>query len=65
MANEDESPSKLINATIAELGDWRGALLTRVRELIHDADPDVVEEVKWRKPSNSMTDHDDHDDDHR
>ena len=36
----------------ATLGDWRGAMLARVRELIRQADPDVVEEVKWRKPSN-------------
>ena len=33
-------------------GDWRGAMLARVRDIIHEADPDIVEEVKWRKPSN-------------
>ncbi|MGB7692158.1 MAG: DUF1801 domain-containing protein [Pseudolabrys sp.] len=48
------SPSRLIDARIKKLGDWRGETLARVRSLIKDADPDVVEEVKWRKPSNSM-----------
>lgn len=48
------SPSRLIDARIEELGDWRGAMLARVRRLIQEADPDVVEEVKWRKPSNAM-----------
>jgi hypothetical protein len=42
----------LIDAKIAELGDWRGEALARVRALIREADPDVVEAVKWRKPSN-------------
>jgi hypothetical protein len=41
-----------IDARIASLGDWRGAILARVRRLIRDADPDAVEEIKWRKPSN-------------
>ena len=49
-----DSPSRLIDARIKKLGDWRGETLARVRGLIKDADPDVVEEVKWRKPSNSM-----------
>ena len=48
------SPSRLIDARIKKLGDWRGEALARVRALIKDADPDVVEEVKWRKPSNGM-----------
>jgi hypothetical protein len=48
------SPSHLIDARIAALGDWRGETLARVRSLIKQADPDVVEEVKWRKPSNAM-----------
>jgi hypothetical protein len=48
------SPSHLIDARIAALGDWRGETLARVRSLIREADPDVVEDVKWRKPSNSM-----------
>ena len=48
------SLSRLIDARIAALGDWRGETLARVRALIRQADPDVVEEVKWRKPSNAM-----------
>ncbi|MGE0851117.1 MAG: DUF1801 domain-containing protein [Hyphomicrobiaceae bacterium] len=48
------SPSQLIDTRIAALGDWRGEALARVRAIIKQADPDVVEEVKWRKPSNSM-----------
>jgi hypothetical protein len=43
-----------MDAKIASLGDWRAPLLTRLRKLIHDADPDVVEEVKWRKASNPL-----------
>jgi hypothetical protein len=42
-----------IDARIAAMGDWRGETLARLRALIHAADPDVVEEVKWRKPSNA------------
>src|SRR6478672_10005218 len=53
-ANADTSPSDLIDARIAALGDWRGAALARVRALIKQADAQVVEEVKWRKPSNGM-----------
>ena len=49
-----DSPSQLIDARIAALGDWRGETLARVRKLIKQADPQVVEEVKWRKPSNGM-----------
>src|SRR5688572_15729079 len=44
--------SRDVDAKIAELGDWRGEALARIRKLIKDADPDVAEEVKWRKPSN-------------
>ena len=44
----DGSPSRLIDARIAELGDWRGETLARIRNLIKEADPDVVEEWKWR-----------------
>jgi hypothetical protein len=44
----------MIDAKIKALGDWRGEMLARVRKLIKEADPDVVEEVKWRKPSNPM-----------
>jgi hypothetical protein len=43
-----ESPSRLIDARIRELGDWRGKTLSRVRALIKQVDPDVVEEWKWR-----------------
>jgi hypothetical protein len=43
-----EAPSRLIDARIKELGDWRGAALARVRALIRQADPEVVEEWKWR-----------------
>lgn len=48
MANEGKSPAELIDARIQELGDWRGEMLARVRGIIKDADPDVVEEWKWR-----------------
>ena len=41
-----------IDSKLATMGDWRGAALARVRRLIREADPDVVEELKWRKPSN-------------
>ena len=51
---KEDSPSRLIDARIAALGDWRGETLARVRAVIKQADPDVVEEVKWRKPSNGM-----------
>jgi hypothetical protein len=46
------SPSQLIDARINDLADWRGEVLAWVRGLIKQADPKVVEEVKWRKPSN-------------
>ena len=45
--SESQSASQLISKKIAELGDWRGATLGRMRELIREADPDVVEEWKW------------------
>ena len=48
----NDSPSQQIDAALEELGDWRGETLARVRGLIKEADPGVVEEVKWRKPSN-------------
>jgi hypothetical protein len=44
----DKSPSQLIDARIEELGDWRGELLARLRGLVKEADPEVVEEWKWR-----------------
>ncbi len=49
-----DSPARLIDARIAALSDWRGETLARVRTLIREADPETVEEVKWRKPSNAM-----------
>jgi hypothetical protein len=45
---KEDSPSRMIDARIKELGDWRGEMLARVRALIKQADPDVVEEWKWR-----------------
>ena len=48
----DESASDAIDEKIRSLGDWRGAVLARLRRLIREADPDVIETVKWRKPSN-------------
>jgi hypothetical protein len=47
-----ESPSEQIDARIEELGDWRGDTLARLRALIKQADPDVVEEWKWKKATN-------------
>jgi hypothetical protein len=47
-ADESKSPSQLITERIAELGDWRGEMLAHVRKLIKEADPNVVEEWKWR-----------------
>ena len=55
MTDEDAaSPSRLIDRRIKQLGDWRGEMLARLRGLIRQADPDVVEDVKWRKPSNML-----------
>jgi hypothetical protein len=51
-STEDQSASELIDKRIAELGDWRGETMSRVRKLIKEADPDVVEELKWSKPTN-------------
>ena len=48
----EESPSQLIDEKVNELGDWRGATLSRLRKLIQEADPGVVEEWKWKKPTN-------------
>src|SRR5947208_3862833 len=47
-SQESKSPSQLIDARIKELGDWRGKMLSRLRTLIKEADPEVVEEWKWR-----------------
>ena len=52
---KDESPSQLIDGRIQELGDWRGETLAKVRQLIKEADPEVVEEWKWVKPTNPGT----------
>jgi hypothetical protein len=49
-ASEGQSASKLISRRIAELGDWRGKVLDRMRNLIKEADPDVFEEWKWANP---------------
>ncbi len=54
-SNEGQSASERIDKRIAELGDWRGETLSRMRRLIKEADPDVVEEVKWVKPTNPGT----------
>ena len=51
---EDKSPSQQIDAIIRDSGDWRGKKLSQLRALIKRADPAVVEEVKWKKPSNPM-----------
>ena len=51
-AQQAESPAQLIDAKIEELGDWRGQTLSRLRGLIKQADPEVVEEWKWRKATN-------------
>jgi hypothetical protein len=55
MANEKTNASKLIDERIGELGDWRGETLGMVREIIKEADPDIVEEWKWVKATNPGT----------
>ena len=50
-----ESASAIIDARIKELGDWRGKTLAKVREIIHEADPEIVEEWKWVKPTSPGT----------
>ena len=55
MANDKTDASKLIDDRIRELGDWRGKTLSMVRGIIRDADPAVVEEWKWVKPTNPGT----------
>src|SRR4026207_1924105 len=52
---QSQSASKLISERIADLGNWRGKTLSRMRTLIKEADPDVVEEVKWVKATNPGT----------
>ncbi len=55
MANNETKASKLIDKRIGELGDWRGKTLSKVRGVIKEADPDIVEEWKWVKPTNPGT----------
>jgi hypothetical protein len=55
MANNETNASKLIDKRIRELGDWRGKTLSKVRGIIKEADPDIVEEWKWVKPTNPGT----------
>ena len=55
MANDKTNVSELIDKRIMELGDWRGKTLSKVREIIKEADPDIVEEWKWAKPTNPGT----------
>jgi hypothetical protein len=55
MAQNETNASKLIDARIREFGDWRGKALSKVRGIIKRADPDVVEEWKWVKPTNPGT----------
>ena len=52
---DSQTPSQKIDTRIAELGDWRGETLGRMRKLIHEADPEVVEEWKWAKATNPGT----------
>ena len=54
-ASQGQSASELISKRIDELGDWRGETLRRMRKLIQEADPDVVEELKWVKPASPGT----------
>jgi hypothetical protein len=51
-SNSDESASKQIDKRIASLQDWRGHTLNQIRKLIHEADPEIIEECKWAKPTN-------------
>jgi hypothetical protein len=55
MANTKTNASQLIDKRIRELGDWRGKTLSKVRGIIKEADPDIVEEWKWVKPTNPGT----------
>ena len=55
MENDNTDASKLIDEKIRELGDWRGRTLSKVRGIIKEADPEIVEEWKWVKPTNPGT----------
>ncbi len=48
------NPTELIDDLIAKTPDWRGATFAKLRKIIHDADPEITEELKWRRPSNPM-----------
>ena len=50
--DQGKSPSQLISERIAELDDWRGETLAQIRKLIKEADPEIIEELKWMKPTN-------------
>jgi hypothetical protein len=52
VSQDTKSASQMIDGRIKELGDWRGKTLAEVRQLIKEADPEIVEEWKWQKPSN-------------
>jgi hypothetical protein len=54
-SGQEKTASELMSQRIDELGDWRGTRLARVRQLIKEADPEIVEEWKWKKPSNPGT----------
>ncbi len=54
-SHQPETASSQIDRKVAELGDWRGAVLAKVRQLIHEADPEIVEEWKWAKPTSPGT----------
>jgi hypothetical protein len=49
---DEQTPAQLIQAKFEVLGDWRGKMLSRIRSLVREADPDVLEDLKWKKPSN-------------
>jgi hypothetical protein len=55
MADREPNASKLIDERIRQLGDWRGQTLSKVRKVIREADPEIVEEWKWVKPTNPGT----------
>jgi hypothetical protein len=54
-SRDEKTASDLISARVKELGDWRGETLVKVRRIIKEADPEIVEEWKWKKPSNPGT----------
>jgi hypothetical protein len=55
MGSDERDAARLIDGRISELGDWRGEMLDRVRRIVHEAEPDVVEEWKWAKQSSPGT----------